>query len=127
MFFDLQKGTLKQRKGIEIWLPRRNVDLRTFQRGSFRPKEEPKRELFRVFRDEKGPVPAAHPVRFRLNDTEECNHVPTSHSDIVRRLANTDQRGDREWRHGNGEYGEDAEDVHEVRRSQRRLEREQKQ
>ena len=33
MFFDRQEGELKQRKGLEIWLPRRNFDLPDLPKG----------------------------------------------------------------------------------------------
>ena len=53
MFFYRQKEEFKPRRGLEIWLPRRNFEP---------PPRHPEGRPFRVLRDEWGPGLAGHPV-----------------------------------------------------------------
>ena len=68
MFFDTQKGGLKPRKGLEIWLPRRHFEPPNLPKGPIPTEKVAKRGgAFRVLIDEKGPGLAGHPVLFSLN------------------------------------------------------------
>ena len=56
-----QKGGLKPRKGLEIWLPHRNFDPLDLPKGPI-PKGRPKGKPFRVLGDERRPGRAGHSV-----------------------------------------------------------------